>query len=62
MDNVADKVSNQSMLRFPTSPNWYFCTTQWIKKPTNFVFHLNCNTISWFSSFCAFTRQCRSIN
>ena len=40
--NVAEKVGNQTVLYFPTSPNWCFCTTCGNKKPGNCVFSLKC--------------------
>jgi len=40
--NVADKVGNQNVLCFPTSPNYCFCTTWGNRKPRNCVFSLKC--------------------
>ena len=40
--NVAEKVGNQNVLYFPTSPNWCFCTTWGNRKPRNCVFSLKC--------------------
>jgi len=40
--NVAEKVGNQNVLYFPTSPNWCFCTTWGNRKPGNCVFSLKC--------------------
>jgi len=36
--NVAERVGNQSVLYFPTSPNSCFCTTWGNRKPGNYVF------------------------
>jgi len=40
--NVAEKVGNQNVLYFPTTPNWCFCTTWGNRKPGNCVFSLKC--------------------
>ena len=40
--NVAEKIGNQNILYFPTSPNWCFCTTWGNRKPGNCVFSLKC--------------------
>ena len=40
--NVAEKVGNQNVLYFPTTPNCCFCTTRGNKKPGNCVFSLKC--------------------
>ena len=40
--NVAEKVSNQNVLYFATSPNQCFCTTWGNRKPGNCVFSLKC--------------------
>jgi len=39
--NVAEKVSNQNVLYFPTSPNYCFCTTWETGNPEIASFHLN---------------------
>ena len=40
--NVAEKVGNQNVLYFPTSPNQCFCAPQGNRKPGNCVFSLKC--------------------
>jgi len=40
--NVAEKVGNQNVLYFPTSPNKSFCTIWGNRKPGNCVFSLKC--------------------
>ena len=40
--NVAEKVGNQNVLYFPTSPNYCFCTTWGNRKPGSCVFSLKC--------------------
>jgi len=40
--NVAEKVGNQNVLYFPTSPNCCFCTTRGNRKPRNCIFSLKC--------------------
>ena len=40
--NVAEKVGNQNVLYFPTSPKYCFCTTWANRKPENCVFSLKC--------------------
>jgi len=40
--NVAEKVGNQIVLYFPTTPNYCFCTTWGNRKPGNCVFSLKC--------------------
>jgi len=40
--NVTEKVSNQTVLNFPTSLKYCFCTTCGNKKPWNCVFSLKC--------------------
>jgi len=40
--NVTEKVRNQNILYFPTSPNWCFCTTWGNRKPSNCIFLLKC--------------------
>jgi len=39
--NVAEKVGNQSVLYFPTSPNYCFCTTWETGNPEIASFDLN---------------------
>jgi len=39
--NVTDKVGNQRVLYFPTSPNWCFCTIWETGNPEFASFHLN---------------------
>jgi len=39
---VTEKVANQNVLYFPTSPNLCFCTTWGNRKPDNCVFFLKC--------------------
>ena len=43
--SVAEKVGNQNVLYFPTSPNVCFCTTWGNRKPKNCVFSLKCCTL-----------------
>jgi len=40
--SVTEKVGNQNILYFPTSPNLCFCTTWGNRKPKNCVFSLQC--------------------
>jgi len=40
--SVTEKVSNQNVLYFPTSPNLCFCTTWGNRKPKNCTFSLKC--------------------
>jgi len=40
--NVAEKVGNQNLFYFPTTPNECFCTTWGNRKPGNCVFSLKC--------------------
>jgi len=40
--SVTEKVGNQNVLYFPTSPNLCFCTTWGNRKPKNCVFSLKC--------------------
>ena len=40
--SVTEKVGNQNLLYFPTSPNLCFCTTWWNRKPENCTFSLKC--------------------
>jgi len=40
--SIAEKVGNQNILYFPSSPNWCFCTTWGNRKPGNCVFSLKC--------------------
>ena len=40
--NVAEKIGNQNVLYFPTSPKQCFCTTWGNRKPGNCVFSLKC--------------------
>jgi len=40
--NLAEKVDDQNVLYFPTSPNYCFCTTWGNKKPRNCVFSFKC--------------------
>jgi len=40
--NVAEKVGNQNILYFPTTPNSCFCTIWGNRKPENCVFSLKC--------------------
>ena len=46
--NVAEKVGNQNVLYFPTSPNYCFCTTWRNRKPRNCVFSLKCCMIFFY--------------
>jgi len=43
--NIAEKVGNQKVLYFPTTPNGCFCTTWGNRKPANCIFSLK--TIEW---------------
>jgi len=43
--SVTEKVGNQNVLYFPTSPNLCFCTTWGNRKPKNCVFSLKCCTL-----------------
>jgi len=40
--SVTEKVGNQSVLYFPTSPNLCFCTACGNRKPDNCIFSLKC--------------------
>ena len=40
--SVTEKVGNQNVLYFPTSPNLCFCTTWGNRKPKNCTFSLKC--------------------
>ena len=40
--NVAEKVGNQNVLYFPTTPNLCFCTTWGNRKPGNCIISLKC--------------------
>jgi len=39
---VTEKVGNQNVLYFPTSPNLCFCTARGNRKPKNCIFSLKC--------------------
>jgi len=40
--SVTEKVGNQNVLYFPTSPNLFFCTTRGNRKPKKCIFSLKC--------------------
>ena len=42
--SVTEKIGNQNVLYFPTSPDLCFCTT-WGKLPENCVFSLKCSML-----------------
>ena len=44
--NVTEKVGNQKILYFPTSPNSCFCTTRQIAETQNRILSLKCCTIA----------------